>query len=398
MEQNSATSRPFKILAVTGRLESPLVLSMTKGIHEVCRQRGWMLRQSVAELLTDSTAHWQPDAVIFMLCDPGSLRAEAMEGRVGISAGSDLISQGWTSVVPDDREIGRQGARHLIDRGFRRLAFFGYLRDPADNGRPAWAVERARGFAEEARAADVSVTEYGGAEDAVTGQEQIVNFCPQLLARWLTELQKPVGILSACDRWAQNLAEKCHDLSFRIPEDVAVVGVDDIGVLCDTCNPPLSSVRIPWERMGRLAAEMAGDAIAGQALPPRLVVVPPDGISVRRSSDALAVDNPDVSAALNIILAHADRTLSVADILRQVPITQRRLERHFKKLVGRRMIDEIRRVHVERAKRLLIESDLPMPVIARRSGFLSSPALSIAFRRETGTTPSKFRRHWLSER
>jgi LacI family transcriptional regulator len=214
------------------------------------------------------------------------------------------------------------------------------------------------------------------------------------IKKWIADLPRPVGILAGCDGWGNILSTCARSLGLRVPEDVAIVGVDDEWTTCEITDPPLSSVAIPWELIGRTAAQLAGDAVAGRTTAHRPTMVQPLGVTARRSSDVLAVADPDVAAALATILAHAGRPLTVSQILRAIPTTQRHLEQQFKKVVGRKMIDEIRRVHVEHAKRLLSGTDLPMPMVARKSGFSSSSKLGIAFRRETETTPTEFRRRY----
>jgi LacI family transcriptional regulator len=396
MGKKSTPARPLLFLATALHLTAIEPLVVLKGLQAVCRERGWILRQIGSGDLLPAVKDFSPDAVIFVLDEAFSIPPKALRGQVVVSAGHDLLSRGWPSVTPDDAEIGRQAARHLLDRGLRSLAAFGAWHDRAGKVMHPWAVRRADGFAEGASSAGIAIRRLCDSLGPPTGRKDHDCFSPANLRQWLTELPKPVGILAACDGWGGHLSVLCKELGLRVPEDVAIIGVGDGLAICETSDPPLSSVTIPWERLGRLAAELAGEAVVGRRLPNGPVMVPPAGITTRRSSDTLAIDEPDVAAALSIILAHADRPLTVGQILQKVPTTQRWLERHFKKLIGRRMVDEIRRVHIERAKQLLADSKLSMPEIARRSGFKSSPGLSVAFRRETGTTPSKFRRRHRS--
>jgi LacI family transcriptional regulator len=390
MNCKRTSSRPVTLLATATALSSPPRLVILKGLHAACLERGWTLQHCGVPDLADAIEDCHPDAVTIVLDDVNEMVSKILSGQRVISAGHDLTSWGWPSVIPDDVEIGRQAARHFLDRGLQSLAVFGYWDDPAGNKCP-WALRRGDGFAELARADGIAIRWYGAGTNPKTGQREIAHITRERTQRWLSALPKPIGVLAACDGWGQVLVGLCREMGFRIPEDVAIVGVDNMPCLCEICDPPLSSVAVQWEGIGKMAVELAGSAIAGQKLPLQPKALAPTGVTVRRSSDILAIDDPDVATALAIILAHADRPLSVAQILRQVPATRKSLQRHFRKIVGRPMIDEIRRVHVERAKRLLAESDLPMPAIARKSGFTSSPGLAIAFRQETGTTPSKFR-------
>jgi LacI family transcriptional regulator len=123
-------------------------------------------------------------------------------------------------------------------------------------------------------------------------------------------------------------------------------------------------------------------------------MLPPMGVIVRQSSDLVAVPDPQVSAALRFIRDQADRPIRVRDVLRQVPVARRALERRFRKWLQRSISEEIRRVHLERSRQLLSQTDLPLSAVARQSGFGDGRQLSVVFRRETGLTPSAYRRRF----
>jgi LacI family transcriptional regulator len=150
-------------------------------------------------------------------------------------------------------------------------------------------------------------------------------------------------------------------------------------------------VSLPGERIGHEASRLLDLWLNGERPKARLVVLPPGGVVVRQSSDLLAVPDPDVAAAVRYIHQHAHQELRVEDVLRHVPVGRRTLERRFRVALQRSVSEEIRRVHLNRAKRLLQETELPMARIARLSGFPDGRQLSILFRRETGMTPSAFR-------
>jgi LacI family transcriptional regulator len=339
----------------------------------------------------------RPDAVITVLDNAYESRVESWRDCTVISAGQDLTRFGLPSVVPDDFEAGRQAAQHLRERGLRALAAFGYW-DATELKNNGWAVRRADGFIQAAQQEAITVLRYGDRIDPTTGAPEAHQF--HAIRKWIVDLPKPVGVFAACDDWAFLLSNYARSFGFRVPEDIALIGVDDEWNACELSDPPLSSVAIPWELIGRATAQLLADTMKRPfraRRSGRIVNVQPTGVTARRSSDVLAVPDPDVAAALAFILAHAHRPLTISKILRQVPTTQRNLERQFKKHVGRRMADEIRRVRVEQAKRFLSGSDLPMPLIAHKCGFGGPTQFGIAFRRETGMTPSKYRRRYRLE-
>ena len=162
-------------------------------------------------------------------------------------------------------------------------------------------------------------------------------------------------------------------------------------VECELTAPALSSVAIPWREMGRAVALLVRQGLEG-VLPPEPSLVRPTHVVERRSSDIFAVNEPLVAAAVAWIHQHSNEQLRVDDVVRAVKTYRQRLEKRFRAVLGRTVMDEVRRSRVERAKRLLAMTDLSLPDVALRSGYTSASLLSVAFRRETRTTPGAFRR------
>jgi LacI family transcriptional regulator len=216
----------------------------------------------------------------------------------------------------------------------------------------------------------------------------------QPLMDWLKSQPKLVGVLASNDVQGAQVSECCRQLKLLVPEQVAIVGVDNDDVLCELSRPSLSSVALPGERIGYEAAQLLDQWLSGNRPGRQLIVLPPAGVVVRQSSDLLAVPDPDVSAAVRFIQRNAHRVLRVEDVLRQVPIARRALERRFKKTLQHSISEEIRRVHLERSKQLLLDTDHSIAAVARLAGFHDGRQLSILFRRAVGMTPSAFRRQF----
>jgi len=176
-----------------------------------------------------------------------------------------------------------------------------------------------------------------------------------------------------------------------VPEDVAVVGVDNDDLLCELARPSLSSVIVPAERVGYEAAALLDRLLAGNKPPRDPLLIPPPGVVSRKSSDVLAIDDPVVAQAVRFLRDSAHLPLRVSDVLRAVPVSRRALERRFQAVLGRGLAKEIRRLHVNQAKQLLANSELPMQTIAERCGFSSQYHFSRTFRKAVGTTPTAYR-------
>ena len=214
----------------------------------------------------------------------------------------------------------------------------------------------------------------------------------EVVARQLRDMPKSVGIFCANDTWGREIIWMAWQSGLRVPDDVSVVGVDNDEFICKSCQPPLSSIDIGAPRIGYEAAGLLHRMIEGQSPPKQPLLLPPVRVVTRQSSDVLAVQDADVAEVLRFLRDHIHQPVRVKDVLAAVPVSRRALEGKFAALLGRTPAAEIVRLRVERAQRLLAETDLPMSEVARQCGFVGAPIFSVVFRRETGYTPSAYRR------
>jgi LacI family transcriptional regulator len=193
---------------------------------------------------------------------------------------------------------------------------------------------------------------------------------------------------------ANDLAETCLEAGIAVPEQVAIVGTNNDELLCEMAWPPLSSVVGDFARVGYAAAQLLDRMICGERLgaQDRLVLLPPLGVMQRQSTDVLAVKDSNVADAIRFIREHACDPCSVKHVLHAVPVGRRWLERQFLSQLGRTPHDEITRVRIETAKRLLTQSDMTVAQITGRCGYIGDNNFHAAFRQLTGTTPAAFRR------
>jgi LacI family transcriptional regulator len=187
--------------------------------------------------------------------------------------------------------------------------------------------------------------------------------------------------------------EACRRAGIAVPEEVAVLGVDNDAVLCVLSPPPLSSVILNTRRTGWEAAALLALMMKGENLPPNSHLIPPIGIETRQSSDILAVADEKVAAALRYIREHACDGIQVRDVLKHCPMARRALEVRFRKFIGRTPREEILRVQLNRVKELLVGTELPVWQIAERTGF-EPEYLSVVFKAETGVSPSEYRKNY----
>jgi LacI family transcriptional regulator len=209
---------------------------------------------------------------------------------------------------------------------------------------------------------------------------------------WLVSLPKPVGLLACYDIRGRQALDACRRAGLSVPDQVAVLGVDDDELLCGLSSPPLSSVIPDSSGAGRLAAELLDALLRGERLERDEWLLPPLGIATRQSTDALAIDDELVVAAVRFIREHACEGIKVADVVRGLGTGRRALESRFTRRVGHTPHEEIARVQFRRVEQLLAETDLSLATIAARAGFRHTEYLTVAFTRRHGVSPSRWRR------
>jgi LacI family transcriptional regulator len=204
-------------------------------------------------------------------------------------------------------------------------------------------------------------------------------------------LPKPVGILASHDRPGRDLAETCVQLGLRVPDEVAILGVDDDEFECKLSHPPLSSIRNPGVQIGYDSAQLLDQLMSGQKPETVRMYIPPSYVAARRSTETTALADPDVAAALIWIREHLSQDISVDDVAEVTGTSRRTLERRFGSALGSSILGEIQRMRIERAKHLLAETDLKLSVIAQQCGIRSGARFAVVFKRMTGHRPSVFR-------
>ncbi len=297
---------------------------------------------------------------------------------------SDPLALRVAHATIDDHAVGVMAASYFAERGYKSCAFVGMQRSTAEMGREA-------GFHATVTASGATCVSYF-LDDHGTAADPW-GTAHKRLRHWLRSLPKPVGILAANDGRGMQLMEAARQAGLEIPDDIAVVGIDNDDLLCETANPSLSSVAPPWERVGYEAAVILDAMMAGGVAPPD-VKLRPARVVTRRSSDTTAIHDVGLAAAVRYVRQNASRQMSVGDVVRHVAMSRRALERRFRQSIGHTVLEEIHRAHVESAKQLLIQTDLTMRDIAERAGFHDDRRLSETFRTVAGMSPSAFRRQY----
>jgi LacI family transcriptional regulator len=275
------------------------------------------------------------------------------------------------TVLPDDSAVGRLACEYLWNRGFRQFGFCGHPR-------AAWSLRRRDAFVAACRERNCSC--------------DVVSVADEVPKSWIASLPRPAAILSANDRYAWHAIDMCRELKIAVPEQIAVLGVDNDALLAEMVRPTLSSIVLPAAKIGFEAGRMLDHLMAGKAVTFEPMFLAPEGVVTRHSTDVLNIEDEVVADAVRFIRESAAHAVSVQDVLNHALISRRNLERRFRRVLNRSLLDEIRRVHVERAADLLRETDIDMPSIAEQCGFSSPIRFSTVFKELMNVAPSVYRR------
>ena len=327
---------------------------------------------------------WRGQGVIARVSSSKMVRElKALKIPVVNVSGIELPGAKFPRVTTDLLASGKLAAKHFVERGFHHFAYF------------TLTGLKYVGAHREAFAA--AVTAGGGdlasfAVKPLSGAEPDWSLDLTKLGQWVSSLPKPVAILCWNASSAREIIFACHESGILVPEEVAVLCQSYDEALCETALVPISGIAAAGEGIGQNAANMLDILMQGDKPESVFMQIKPVGIVARQSTDTLAIRDAALIKALSFLRQNAGRAVQVDEVAREAGVSRRMLERRFLELMHRTPADEIRRVHLERAQRLLVETDLPMTDVAESSGFSSQAYFADIFRRHLGLTPMKYRK------
>jgi LacI family transcriptional regulator, galactose operon repressor len=362
------------------------------GVAKYIREHGswsvFLQERSLGDLSPGWLENWKGDGILARVENPRMAGAIHRLRLPAVDLRSLLPHLRMPSVRTDDAAIARLAWEHLRARGFRHFAFCGFSgADYSDIRCSRFAEHVAEAglhchlFEDSHRLRKATTLEY----------EEHGLIYGDLVARWLRQLPKPVGLMACNDIRGQQVLNACRAIGVVVPDEVAVIGVDNDEVLCDLSDPPLSSVVPNTERIGYEAAALLDRMMSGEKPPRTPIFVEPVGVVTRRSTEVLAVEDRHVATAMRFIREHACEGIDVSDVLKAVPLSRSTLERRFARALGCSPKDEILRVRLERAKQLLAETELSLAIIAEKVGIEHSEYLNVIFKKRMRMTPGQFR-------
>lgn len=334
---------------------------------------------------------WKGDGILARVNNREMADTILATGIPSVDVRGALSDLGLPFIGVDNKPVASLAYDHLRDLGLRNFAFCGTPRGENPN-----QDLRCDYFVKLVEQDGYSCSTWLGEQQrqrAPTWEEQ-----QQQIATWLQELTKPVGIMTCHDDRGQQVLDACRRASVAVPDDAAVISVDNDPHLCNLCTPTMTSIDVNPSLIGYEAAALL-DRLMQNEPPAQQVTLlgPPRGIAPRRSTDTLLIEDQEVATAIRYIRENATEGVRVADVIALATKAPSTLERRVKKMLGRTIKAEITRVRLARAKLLLSETGFTVAKIAERTGFAEPKYFCEVFRKHEGVTATEYRKRFRDE-
>jgi len=325
---------------------------------------------------------WSGDGVIAMLRD-AAMVDHLRQAQVPV-VDVDALLQNVTDVgrvITHDKLRVSMALDHFRAMNFRHFATYA----PKVNRYPDWRSQLFREVVEEAGFDCFDFLDACGENFGWLAN-------PKKVAAWIRQHPAPLAVFSPDPVPARQLAEICQWEEIRVPDEVGILAGDTDDLLCSIAFPPITSIELDCYRIGQEACGLLAEMMEGKPPPEEPLRVAPLRVIPRNSTEILAVSDPEIAEVLRFIRSKACEAIRVGDILKVFPISRRRLEQRFRSLLGRSIAEEIRRVRLEQARQLLVDTTLSTSIIASKCGFSSGVELAHAFRKYHGIRPTDLRK------
>lgn len=364
-----------------------------RGATRYAIEHGWHLDATMANS-SEFAWGWQGDGILCKLgytkINPDYLQFVKDLNLPAVDLSVFGQNAGLPSIEFDPAAIASQAADHFAERGIRNFAWY-----PNDVAPPIQFRERAfvRHMQRVGHDVHLIPTDSSGSTfgDASGGERTDWREAAEVLGQRLAKLPRPIGVLCFSDEWGLKVLEACQQVGLQVPEDVAVLGINNNTLVCESLMTPLSSVALDMEAWAYRACAMLDQIMDGQPAPKGLTPFPASGVVTRRSTDTVAVEHPEVAKAVSFIAEQYHRPIGVDDVVAATRLTRPGLKRAFKTHLRRSIREEVQRVRVRHIKRLLIETDYTIETIAQKVGLGGPRQLYHTFERVESITPRQYR-------
>lgn len=376
-----------KHIALALPLDVVFVERLLPGILDFARDQGGWVFTRIPERLTPSfewLRNWEGDGAFVLISNGADAKVARSLPMPIVNVGGYVQDVRVPTVTLDQQMVGRLAAEHLLERRFHRFGYYG-VRDLWYSGQRRIGFElalKSAGYTcSSIESANLSRSPWNWRR--VGGE----------LARWLRSLQPPVGIMASWDLRAQMLSEACTMIGLRVPEDVAIIGVDNDPIACEFCIPQLTSVSRNDRELGWQAANLLSQLLEGKRSLKLPILIAPDRVVARRSTDTLVIEDPEVAGLVQTIRDQLNEVFGVERILALSPLSRRQLEQRFRRSVGSSPYAFLNELRVDRAKLLLAESQKrTLTTVASECGFSELRRFRMVFHRLTKLSPAEYRR------
>ena len=325
---------------------------------------------------------WQADAIIAQLSDVNIELLNDLNIPIIVQNYRDR-NKAVSNLTGDYFNTGVMAAKFFLNRGYRNFAFYGFKG-------AIWSRERADGYSHEIekQGYKLAILE----NDNKDREEWSYNHT--VLGNWLQSLPKPVALFACDDHFALQISETCNVYNINVPDDIAILGVDNDDLLCNISDPSLSSIVLDVENGGYNAGKLLHQLITKEITEPFNIVVNPLIIERRKSTEKYAVSDKNIRTILNYIEKNYANHLSVEELVKQVPLSRRVLEKKFKEETGESLYQYIQNYRIDQFTRLLITTDYSLFEAALQSGFENYKNVSRIFRKYKSLSPAEYRKRY----
>jgi len=374
------------VLSLNKRFDRKVIEGVIRFVHEAGNWSVFLEDDPAAKIPDFRRGHF--DGVIADMDDPRIPRQVAGLAIPVVGIGTidpaHPLKLTVSTVGTNNRAVAALAADYLMRLGLKSFGYCGLPTRTLDS----WNRERQEGFVARLCEAGHGCAVFRAHYNASRSWEQL----QEAVDRWLEPLPKPVGVLAANDVRARHVLEACRRYGRRVPDDVALMGVDNDDVICELATPPLTSIVQGTEEIGYRAAQLLDRLMRRRTCAVTSRLIDPVTIIERASTDLVATEDRVTAAALAFIRRQACAGIGVADVARAIGVSRSTLDGHFRRITGRSVHEEILRQQVTAARNLLVATALPLEEVALRSGFCHAQYLAAVFRRECGQTPGEYRR------
>ena len=340
------------------------------------------MRSIGLEGIVEWARKWKADVVIGQFAPDDDLSLFERNGIIVIAQDYIRPFPNVPNITADYQMTGKMAAEHFLTKGYSNFAYFGYRG-------VCWSENRYEGFKSKIVSAG-----YGDRIHLYDGQmlDNIWYYNSTELVEWLQNLPKPVAIMACDDNQGNLLLNVCNSININIPDDIAVLGVDNDEVIVNLSDPTLSSIEVDIEQGGRELATMVAKMIKKPGYRGNDVVLRPVSVVQRASTSVYATDDKEIVKALQFINNNIDKSITVPDILREVPLSRRLLEIRFKKVTGTTVYSYVSNRRIERFAHLLLQSNRTVSEITAMFGETDHNSICRRFKQIMGCSPVEYRK------